>query len=466
MAFKKINQEDIAYLRSVVPPCRVLVGEDIHEDYSHDEMPEYGSFFPDVVVEAESREEVRSVLRYANTHNIPVTPRGTGTGLCGACVAIQGGILLSVSGMNRILGVDKGTMTAVVEPGVLLVQLAEHLEEMQLLYPPDPGEKTATIGGNCMTNAGGMRAVAYGVTRDYIKGLEVVLPNGEVMMFGGDTAKCSSGYSLLHLMIGSEGTLGVVTKLVLNIVPLPSKFISLLVPFDDTGSCANAVPLLLQSGCTPVTLEYVEREVLLEAEKYLGKSFAHSSATAYLIVSFFGHSSDALKPVIDQAAEVCLESGALDVFISDTDNRQEAMWSVRGAFLEAIKSSTPSMDECDVVVGIDKVSAFIAYTKELADEYKVRIRSFGHAGDGNLHIYVCKDSLSDEEWKKSASSIMDRLYQRAIEMRGQVSGEHGIGHAKRNYLLESIGEIQMQMMRGIKNVFDPKGIMNPGKIII
>ena len=464
MSFKDITTEDVRHIQSIIPPERVFVGDEIHEDFWHDEMPEYGHFAPAVLVQAQTALEVSAILKYASSQNIPVTPRGAGTGLCGGCVAIHGGILLSLAGMNKILDVNKDAMSVTVESGVLLSQLAECLQEHNLLYPPDPGEKTATIGGTSMTNAGGMRAVAFGVTRDYIKGLEVVLPNGEIIMLGGDTVKNSSGYNLMHLMIGSEGTLGVVTKLILKVLPLPNRFVSLLVPFDDIDQCARCVPLLLQTS--PATLEYTEREVLLEAEQYLGKAFPHSTAAAYLIVSFYGNSRKAMEPTFDMATEICMEHGALDVFISDTAERQEAMWSARGAFLEAIKSSTSAMDECDVVLRIDKVAPFIEFTKGLATKYQVRIRSFGHAGDGNLHIYVCKDSLSDEAWKFAVTSVMDALYTEAAKMGGKVSGEHGIGHAKRKYLLESLGSLQMDIMGKIKQAFDPSGILNPGKILI
>jgi glycolate oxidase len=265
-------------------------------------------------------------------------------------------------------------------------------------------------------------------------------------------------------MIGSEGTLGVVTKLILKVLPLPKQFVSLLVPFDDIDQCARCVPLLLQTS--PATLEYTEREVLLEAEQYLGKAFPHSTAAAYLIVSFYGNCRKAMEPTLDMAAEICMEQGALDVFLSDTTERQEAMWSARGAFLEAIKSSTPAMDECDVVLRIDKVASFIDFTKKLSDQYKIRIRSFGHAGDGNLHIYVCKDDLTDEAWEHANSSVMEALYAKAAEMGGKVSGEHGIGHAKRKFLLDSLGSLQMDIMGKIKQAFDPTGILNPGKILI
>jgi len=463
MIFNKISSEDILYFESILSFDRVLTGTDIHEDFLHDEMPEYGRFAPDVVLEPISTLEVSNIMQYANNRKLPVTPRGSGTGLCGGCVALYGGILLSLSKMNKILDLNKDALTITVESGVLLSQLNEYLSTQELLYPPDPGEKTATVGGNAMTNAGGMRAVALGVTRDYIKGIEVVLANGEILMLGGETLKNSSGYSLMHLMIGSEGSLGVITKLILKVLPLPKKFVSLLVPFDDINHCVCCVPSLLKT--TPITLEFAEKAVLLEAERYLGKPFPHSTAEAYLIVSYFGNSKESLESILDTAADICMEHGALDVFISDTDDRQDGLWGSRGAFLEAIKSSTPSMDECDVVLRIDKVAPFVKFTKELEVAHQVRIRSFGHAGDGNLHIYVCKDNLDDDTWQRTVLAVMDALYAKAHEMGGLVSGEHGIGHAKRRYLAKSLGSVQMRLMKNIKDTFDPVGIMNPGKVV-
>ncbi|MEA4898597.1 MAG: FAD-binding oxidoreductase [Eubacteriales bacterium] len=466
MTFRKLTTEDVDFLIGVTAKDRVLTGENIHSDYCRDEMPLYGVHAPEVAVEVVSMREVADILRYANAQGLPVTPRGSGTGLCGACVPVLGGILLVFSRMNRILSVDADTLSVTVEPGVLLMQLAEHLEKQGLFYPPDPGEKSATIGGNLMTNAGGMRAVRYGVTRDYIKGLEVVLSDGEVLELGGDTVKSSSGYSLLQLMAGSEGTLGIVTRLTLKVIPMPKRFVSLLVPFDDIGDCMPCVKQLLHIPAIPVTLEYAEREVLDEAEKYLGKGFPHTSSGAYLIVSYHANSDVEIRKMVEDAAEICLAAGAQDVFISDTQDRQDRIWTARGAFLEAISASTPVMDECDVVVGINRVASFVAYTKELSAQYAVRIRSFGHAGDGNLHIYVCKDDMPQQRWESTVKEVMDRLYARAAHLGGQVSGEHGIGHAKRDYLRQSVGERQMALMRGIKTAFDPKGILNPGKVIL
>ena len=462
--FHKINSDDIAYFRSLLPG-RVFAGEEISTDYSHDEMTEYGHFTPDALLQALSTEDVQKVLAYCNEKHIAVTPRGAGTGLCGGCVPIEGGVVLSTEKMKKVLEVDVRNMTATVEPGVLLMEFPKSLEGTGLFYPPDPGEKTATMGGNAMTNAGGMRAVRYGVTRDYILGMKVVLADGSLITLGGKNVKTSSGYSLIDLMIGSEGTLGFLTELTVKLVPEPKTNLSLLVPFDDLDACIGAVPQVLLAGCDPTAVEFMEREVITCAETYLGKAFPDNSADAYLLIRLDGASAAALKPSIDALTDLLLSLGAKDVLLADTDERKESIWSSRGAFLEAIKGSTTTMDECDVVVPRDVIPAFVKKSVEIGKAVGVRVASFGHAGDGNLHIYVCRDGLSEDDWKTSCKKVMDALYAEAKALSGNVSGEHGIGHAKKNYLKESVGEKQVELMRGIKSAFDPNGILNPGKVI-
>ena len=462
-AFHKVTEADLAYFRSLLPG-RVFSGDEISADYDHDEMTEYGHYMPEAVLQVLSSREVSAVLSYCNEHDIPVTPRGAGTGLCGGCVAVHGGIVLSTEKMKKVLEVDTNNMTATVEPGVLLMEFPKALEGTGLFYPPDPGEKTATMGGNAMTNAGGMRAVKYGVTRDYILGMEVVLADGSVIELGGKTVKTSSGYSLIDLMIGSEGTLGFLTKLTVRLVPEPKVNLSLLIPFDDLDACIGAVPRVLACGCDPTAVEFMEREVITCAETYLGKQFPDTSADAYLLVRLDGPSRDALAPAVDTLTDLVLGIGARDVLLADTDERKESIWNARGAFLEAIKGSTPAMDECDVVVPRDAIPAFVRRSVAIGKELGVRILSFGHAGDGNLHIYVCRDDMTNEEWKETVTSAMDRLYDEAKALHGEVSGEHGIGHAKQAYLRDSVGGRQISLMRGIKAVFDPKGILNPGKV--
>lgn len=462
--FAKVTGEDLAFFESILPG-RVFSGGNVSSDYEHDEMTIYGLYAPEAVLLAQNTDEISAVLRYCCQKGIAVTPRGAGTGLCGGCVAVRGGIVLSTERMKRVLEVDEKNMTATVEPGVLLMEFPKALEGTGLFYPPDPGEKTATMGGNAMTNAGGMRAVRYGVTRDYVLGMEVVLSSGEILTLGGKNVKTSSGYSLIDLLVGSEGTLGILTKLTVKLIPEPKANISLLIPFDDLDTCIGAVPAVLGCGCEPTAVEFMEREVIACAETYLGKQFPDASADAYLLVRLDGASVEALMPAMDRLTDLALSIGARDVLLADTDERKESIWNARGAFLEAIKNSTTVMDECDVVVPRERIADFVRQSGQIGREAGVRICSFGHAGDGNLHIYVCKDAMEDQAWAKALEQVMDRLYAAARNLGGEVSGEHGIGHAKREFLRESLGETQMVLMRGIKSVFDPAGILNPGKVL-
>ena len=462
--FAKVTGEDLAFFESILPG-RVFSGGNVSSDYEHDEMTIYGLYAPEAVLLAQNTDEISAVLRYCCQKGIAVTPRGAGTGLCGGCVAVRGGIVLSTERMKRVLEVDEKNMTATVEPGVLLMEFPKALEGTGLFYPPDPGEKTATMGGNAMTNAGGMRAVRYGVTRDYVLGMEVVLSSGEILTLGGKNVKTSSGYSLIDLLVGSEGTLGILTKLTVKLIPEPKANISLLIPFDDLDTCIGAVPAVLGCGCEPTAVEFMEREVIACAETYLGKQFPDASADAYLLVRLDGASVEALRPAMDRLTDLALSIGARDVLLADTDERKESIWNARGAFLEAIKNSTTVMDECDVVVPRERIADFVRQSGQIGREAGVRICSFGHAGDGNLHIYVCKDAMEDQAWAKALEQVMDRLYAAARNLGGEVSGEHGIGHAKREFLRESLGETQMALMRGIKSVFDPAVILNPGKVL-
>lgn len=463
-AFKRVDAADLAFFEGLMPG-RVFSGAELSADYDHDEMTEYGHFVPEAVLQADTAEEICAVLRYCNEKKIAVTPRGAGTGLCGGCVAIHGGVVLSTERMKKVLEVDRRNMTATVEPGVLLMEFPKALEGTGLFYPPDPGEKTATMGGNAMTNAGGMRAVRYGVTRDYVLGMDVALPDGSLVSLGGKNVKTSSGYSLLDLMIGSEGTLGFLTKLTVKLIPEPKVNLSLLMPFDDLDACIRAVPEVLGCGCEPTAVEFMEREVIACAEKYLGKQFPDTSADAYLLVRLDGASREALEPAMNTLTDLALSLGAKDVLLADTDERKESIWNARGAFLEAIKGSTPTMDECDVVVPRDRIADFVRETVAIGKAAGVRVCSFGHAGDGNLHIYACRDDLTEAAWKRGVAQVMENLYAAARRMGGEVSGEHGIGHAKRAFLAESVGETQLRLMRGIKAAFDPNGILNPGKVV-
>ena len=461
--YNKICDSDITALREILGCENVLYGSDISADYAHDELGGIENM-PDVLVRVHSTGDISAVMKYAWEHTIPVTVRGSGTGLVGAAVPVEGGILMETNRMNRIIELDKNNLTVTVQPGVLLMELAAFAEENDFLYPPDPGEKSATIGGNISTNAGGMRAVKYGVTRDYVRALTVVMPNGDIVNLGAKVAKNSSGYSLKDLVIGSEGTLCVIAEAVLKLVPLPKVSVSLLVPFADMKSAIEAVPQIFRSKVTPTAIEYMSRDTILFSESYLGKKFPDTKNDAYILLTFDGNTNEQVDADMKAVADLCLKIGAIDAYLVDTEERRKAVWSARGAFLEAIKASTTEMDECDVVVPVDKVDEFIKFTHTLADEMNVRIPSFGHAGDGNLHIYICRDNLDSDQWEDVLMRCFDRMYKKAQELGGLVSGEHGIGFAKKSYLKAQYGDVPIELMKGIKNVFDPKNILNPGKI--
>lgn len=462
--YKKMDAADIAAIREIIPDSRrILLGDDINEEYSHDELSGTKSW-PDLVVRALSTEEISKVMAYAYEHDIPVTPRGAGTGLVGSSVPMEHGIMIDTTLMNHILELDEENLTVTVEPGVLLMELAAFVESHDFFYPPDPGEKSATIGGNISTNAGGMRAVKYGVTRDYVRGLEVVLPDGRIMELGGKVVKNSSGYDLKDLIVGSEGTLCMVTKAILKLLPLPKKTISLLVPFPSLAQAIDTVPKIVSSKSVPTAIEFMQREVIIDAEEYLGKKFPDNSADAYLLLKFDGNTTEEVEAEYDDVAKLCLAEGAIDVLISDTEERDESIWKARGAFLEAIKGSTTYMDEVDCVVPRNCVNELVQYIHTLNEQEQIRIKSFGHAGDGNLHVYILKDDMSDEEWEMKMNKVMDLIYDKAHQLRGQVSGEHGIGFAKKPYLSKSLSPDVLELMKGIKKAFDPKNLLNPHKI--
>ncbi|MDD5658564.1 MAG: FAD-linked oxidase C-terminal domain-containing protein [Actinomycetota bacterium] len=461
--YKKIDDNDIKFLKDLLGCDKVISGSNISEDFSHDELNTVKAY-PEVLVEVANVQQISRIMKYAYDNDIAVVARGSGTGLVGSSVPLHGGIMLNMSKMNKILEIDDENLTLTVEPGVLLMEISKYVEDHDLFYPPDPGEISATIGGNISTNAGGMRAVKYGVTRDYVMGLELVLPDGTIINVGGKVVKDSSGYSILDIICGSEGTLAIITKAILKLLPLPKKIISLLVPFPDLDKAISTVPKIIKAKKIPTAIEFMQREVIIAAEQFLGKKFPDDSADAYLLLTFDGNTKEEIEKDYDVVANICLDEGAYDVFITDTDERKEAVWSARKAFLEAVKASTTEMDECDVVVPRNKVAEFIKYTNKLQKEFDIRIRSFGHAGDGNLHIYVLKDDLDDQTWKEKLAAVFNKMYGKAEKLGGLVSGEHGIGYAKKEFISEQYGKEYMELMLRIKMAFDPKNILNPGKI--
>ena len=466
--YNSVTPEIIAQLEQVVPG-RVVVGADVNPDYSRDEMPIYGTRMPEVSIDVLTTEEVAGIVKICYENNIPVTTRGAGTGLAGGCTPICGGVVICTMRMNKILSYDLENFAVTVQPGVLLQQLADDALQHGCMYPPDPGEKMATLGGNVSTNAGGMRAVKYGCTRDYVRAMTVVLPTGEITHFGSTVSKTSSGYSMTNLMIGSEGTLGIITELTLKLIPAPKATISLMAPFEDLDACISTVPKVFMNHFKPQALEFFEKEILISSEEYLGKQvfprqIEGTDVGAYLLMTFDGDSDDELDPIVERAAEMLLEEGALDVLVADTAPKLKDTWAARSSFLEGIEEQTKLLDECDVVVPVNKIADYVRYVNETGDKFDFTVKYFGHAGDGNLHIYTCSNDMELDEFKKQVDAFMTSIYKKAMELGGQISGEHGIGMGKVKYLAEAVGPVNMQLMQGIKKVFDPKMILNPGKV--
>lgn len=465
--YNQLTPEIIEELKKV--SSHVTLGEDINPDYAKDEMPIYGTHMPDVAIQATSTEEVAAVMKICYENNIPVTPRGAGTGLAGGAVPLYGGVLIDISKMNKIISYDLENFVVNVEAGVLLNDLAQDCKGKGMMYPPDPGEIYACVGGNVATNAGGMRAVKYGVTRDYVRAMTVVLPTGEITKLGATVSKTSSGYSLLNLMIGSEGTLGIITELTLKIIPAPKVMASLIIPFKDLETALSTVPKFKMAHMDPQAIEFMEREIVNVSERYIGKAVFPKELNgedigAYLLVTLDANDDDELDELIEQAAELVLEAGAIDVLIADTSNRIKDAWAARHSFLDAIMEETKLLDECDVVVPVNKIADYLSFANKTAKECGLTIKTFGHAGDGNLHIYQCSNDLEEDEFKRRVDKFFEIIYKEATNVGGLVSGEHGIGSGKIKYLVDSVGEKNMELMEGIKKVFDPKMILNPGKV--
>ncbi len=466
--YQPITPEVLEELRAIAG-SRVLTGEDINMDYTHDEMPIYGIGMPEASIDVTSTEEVSAIMKVCNAHHIPVTVRGAGTGLAGGATPVQRGLVLCTMKMNQILGYDEKNMNVRVQPGVLLDTLSKDALNHGMFYPPDPGEKFATLGGNVSTNAGGMRAVKYGTTRDYVQAMTVVLPSGEIIHVGAPVSKTSSGYSLLHLIIGSEGTLGIITELTLKLIASPKCHVTLIVPFAELADGIGAVPSIKHSGLNPQTLEFFEKEILESSEQYMGKSVFPKQVDgqdvgAYLLVTLDSNDREQLDKQVEEAAEMLLEAGALDVLVADTPMFLEKTWAARSSFLEGIEEQYKLLDECDVVVPVSSIPDFVLYIKEIQGDFPFEVKMFGHAGDGNLHIYTCANDMELPVFKQAVDQFMHKLYAKCTELGGQISGEHGIGFGKVQYLAENLGNTSMVLMQGIKEVFDPNLILNPNKV--
>jgi glycolate oxidase len=461
--YKKVTQQVIRELTAIVGNDRISTLENEIEAYSHDEMPMVKSYAPQVILKPVDTHSVARLLAYASRNMIPVTPRGAGTGVSGGCVPVYGGILLSLERMNRILEVDTKNFVAVVEPGVTLSDLYDEVEKYGFYYPIYPGEITATIGGNVATNAGGMNAVKYGVTRHQILGLEAVLPNGEVIQTGGKFVKCSTGYDLTQLIVGSEGTLAVVTKVILKLTTKPARREVLFIPFTNMKDAIDTVPEILQMKVTPMGLEFIVKDIIELVEKYTGKEMPYHEYEAFLMIIMEGESEDEVHDYFARVEEICMRHHAVACMVPGSERAKRRLLESRERFFPAIKKYAP-LDVVDVVVPRSTIASFAEKLREISNEYSVPIISFGHAGDGNLHIHPICLNMSREEWEGKLQQIMTDIYRTGVSFGGAISGEHGIGFAKKAYVPLQVGRASLDIMRGIKRAFDPNNILNPGKI--
>ena len=468
MEYKKPTEEMIAALQALLPG-RVMTGAEISDDYTHDEMAYNGNATPDAVVMVETTEEISAVCKLCYENDVPIIPRGAGTGLSGGCVPFFGGCIIDMSKMNHILSIDTDRMTARLQAGVLVDEIQKACDEIGMMYAPDPGEKFATVGGNVATNAGGMRACKYGTTRDHVRAMTVVMPNGDIIRMGAEVSKNCTGYSLMNLMSGSEGTLGIITELSMKILPKPKINISLLAPFEDLETCISCVSKIKAAGLDPQALEFMLRDTVIETEEFLGKNVYPRQIDgvdcgAYLLVTFDGSNEDLMDEMLESAADLFVENGALDVLIFDTADGFRNAWAVRGNILEALLAKYTQMEETDVVVPIPEIAKFVAYAASLEEELEFAVRPTGHAGDGNVHINVCANGMDEEKFCKNVAIFMDKVYAKGIELGGLISGEHGIGSAKMKYLEQNLGAEQVALMRAIRKACDPKMLLNPGKV--
>lgn len=464
--YKKMTEADFERIREITAPERVTVGADIPEDYFHDEMPEYGVYPPELYVEVLNKEEISAIMAYAYQENIPVTCRGAGTGLAGGATCKYGGIMLSVMRMNRIDPIDFKNQTITAQPGALLQDVQAAAAAGGLFYPPDPGEKTASIGGNVSTNAGGMKAVRYGLTRDFVRCVEAVLPDGSIMEFSSNVVKNTTGYDVKDLVIGSEGTLCILTSVTLKLLPRPNFSATLVMPFPSVEECADMVPKILALPYVPTAIEFLEQELLEIVERTMEKSLPVKDGEALLIVMYDAATRDELDQSVHMAAREALRSGALDCYVADTAERAAAVWAVRGSILEAMKLDSVSQEECDVVVPRSQIASYVKQAKGIAQKHGLRVEPCGHCGDGNIHTELLRGpEQSDEEWHTATRAALTELYALAKSLGGQMSGEHGTGNGRLDYLKDFVGERMISLYKAIKLAFDNKLILNPGKVI-
>ncbi|HDS09964.1 MAG TPA: FAD-binding protein [Firmicutes bacterium] len=443
---------------------RVITDRERLEIYSHDEVPGF-EFYPEVAVFPESSDEVSALMKLANEYLFTVTPRGAGTGLSGGALPLFGGVIVSFEKMNRILDLDEDNLMIEVEPGVITGDLQKLVESYGLFYPPDPASlDNCSIGGNLAECAGGPRAVKYGTTKDYVTGLEFVSPTGDICRVGGKLVKDVTGYNLLGLLIGSEGTLGLITKITLRLLPKPGFVSDLLVPFKDIKSAISVVPEIIKNRILPSTIEFLDRESIKAYREYIGKPVQFEDAEAHLIIQLDGPDKESIEQLYEKVWDICEGCGAYDIAVADTPQDRERLWYGRRSLLDSLKALSPVIDVEDVVVPRSRIPVFVEQVCEIAGKFKIRIANFGHAGDGNVHVNILKADKSDEEWESNLPVIKKLIFEFAVKLGGEISGEHGIGYVKKDYMSLSTGKPELELMMKVKRAFDPNNILNPGKI--
>ena len=463
--YNKVGSAVLEELRQIVGADNVIDGGEVFDSYAHDETVGLRAD-PEAVVRITSTEDVSAVLRLAQRERIPVTPRGGGYGLSGGAVPVHGGIVLAMEKMNRILEIDQKNLMVTVEPGVFTGDIHRAVEAEGLFYPPDPASQdSCTIGGNLAEGAGGPRAVKYGVTKDYVCGLEAVLPSGEVIQCGGKLVKNVTGYNLTQLLVGSEGTLAVITKIILRLLPQPKVQVDLLVPYDDFQAAADTVSDIISHRIVPSTIEFMEQDSILAVEKLLGRELPYRDAAAQLLIQLDGNRREAVDADFEVVGDLCLEHGARDVLVARDRPTRDRLWEARRLIIDALNHECPINHMEDVVVPRAEIPPLLKGIKAIAAREGVRIICFGHVGDGNVHVNVLKDDLSDERWEALVPALSEAIYALSLSLGGTITGEHGVGATRRGYLPMAMGEAQIEVMRRIRAAFDPNQILNPGKIL-
>lgn len=460
-----LTAEHINNFKKIVGDGFVLVDEESLYNYSHDETEDL-HYLPEVVIKPRTAQEISAILKICNADRIPVTPRGAGTGLSGGALPHLGGVLLSTERMNSILEIDERNLQVTTEPGVITEVLQNAVKEKKLFYPPDPSSRgSCFIGGNIAENSGGPKAVKYGVVKDYVLNLEIVLPTGEIIWTGANVLKNATGYNLTQLIVGSEGTLGVVTKIVLRLIPLPQYDLLMLVPFNSSENACAAVSAIFRAGYTPSAMEFMERDALEWVSKFLDTSSVviGEEVEAHLLIEVDGNNQDVLMQDIEGIAAIVQQFDCGEILFADDAQQKAELWKMRRRVGEAVKSHSIYKEE-DTVVPRAELPVLLKGVKAIGKKYGFHSVCYGHAGDGNLHVNIIKGSLTDEEWNGSLKEGIKEIFALTKELGGTLSGEHGIGLVQKEYMPIVFDSTQLRIMREIKKIFDPKNILNAGKI--